>query len=199
MQLVVISKEDFFSDEADYINRLFEEGMTSFHLRKPNASIQEIQSLLSSIDSNFLKNISLHQYHSLAPDYGIKRLHFTEANRLNTSREQLDLLRKSGYTLSTSVHSMENLQDFTGLFDYIFYSPVFDSISKSGYKSNLPANFKVNDEYQSIQTIALGGINSLNIKLVKEMKFNGAAVLGSLWQNPENAVSEFLKLKECYQ
>ena len=68
--------------------------------------------------------------------------------------------------------------------DYVFLSPIFDSISKVGYHAafapdllNRAAEEKIIDR----KVIALGGINAENIELVKQWNFGGVALLGDIW------------------
>ena len=199
MRLVVLSNETFFPAEAKLVNQLFEQGLSCFHLRKPNASCPEIAKLLDEINARFHPFISLHQCHEIAPNYGIKRLHFSEQSRQNLSASHWESLKKNGGTLSTSIHNLQNLPNVSNFFDYTFFSPVFNSISKEGYKGILTEDFKLPKGNTSSQIIALGGINSLNISLIKKLEFDGAAVLCFLWKKPENDLTEYKKLQTCCQ
>jgi len=199
MHLFVISNETFFPAEAKLVNQLFEQGLGCFHLRKPNASCSEIAKLLDEINERFHPLISLHQGHEIAHEYGINRLHFSEQSRQNSTASRWSDLKKNGSTLSTSIHNLQHLAGLSVFFDYTFFSPVFNSISKDGYKGVLTEDFKLIKGDLSTQIIALGGINALNISLIKKQNFDGAAVLGCLWQKPENALSEFRKLQTYCQ
>ena len=199
MRLVVISNETFFPAEAKLVNQLFEQGLSCFHLRKPNASCAEIAKLLDEINEKFHPFISLHQRHEIAHEYGINRLHFSEESRQSSSASRWDDLKKNGSTLSTSIHNLQDLPNVSGLFDYTFFSPVFNSISKEGYKGILTEDFKLTKGNLSAEIIALGGINSLNISLIKKLEFDGAAVLGCLWKKPKNALTEYKKLRNYCQ
>ena len=199
MRLVVISNETFFPAEAKLVNQLFEQGLSCFHLRKPNASCAEIAKLLNEINSRFHPLISLHQGHEVAHEYSINRLHFSEQSRQNSSASRWENLKKNGSTLSTSIHNLQDLPHLSNFFDYTFFSPVFNSISKEGYKGVLRENFKLAKDNIPSQIIALGGISSLNISKIKKHGFDGAAVLGCLWQKSENALAEFRKLQTYCQ
>ncbi|MGN6509625.1 MAG: thiamine phosphate synthase [Chitinophaga sp.] len=76
--------------------------------------------------------------------------------------------------------------------DFLLLGPVFDSISKAGYKgrhfSNLPRN-----------AIAIGGITPSNLEKLQQMGFYGAAMLGAIWQKPERAVEVFIKAKTSWK
>jgi len=113
---------------------------------------------------------------------------------MNTDLEKLIYQNGEGYVLSTSVHDLNILKTLIG-FDYIFFGPVFNSISKPGYKSNLPEGFRIVKNGIKPKVIALGGVEESNLDKVKEMNFDGVAVLGTIWNDPGHAISNFRKLK----
>ncbi len=195
MELVVISAPGEIADEAAIINRLFEAGMQRFHLRKPAWDATRLSDLLMRIDKLFHGQIALHQHHHLAGYFDIKGLHYKEQERINTSPEKLSLQKKQGYLLSTSAHDLEVLPSLR-VFDYSFFGPVFNSISKAGYSGIVPEQFYLDKKGINQQVIALGGINETNLNKVKAMNFDGAAVLGAVWNNPFEAVINFKKLKK---
>ena len=196
MKLLAISDPEFIPDEAEIINSLFREGLVCLHLRKPASTQSEMKELLSKIGTNFIDRIAIHQHHHLADQFGITRLHFTEKDRKLASEKSLEYLKSEGYLLSTSIHDRNEMSSLSTLFSYTFFGPVFDSISKSGYKSALPAEFFLGEEIKIIPVIALGGIDITNLEKVEAMNFDGAAVLGALWKNPPSASAEFKKLKD---
>lgn len=195
MELIVISDTDYVANEAEIINQLFEAGMRRFHLRKPGWDFKQLTGLLSQIDQTFHHDIAIHGHHEIAGQFNLKRLHYTERNRFNTEPEKLISQKGQGYELSTSVHDLDFLKSLRA-FDYVFFSPVFNSISKPGYQGGLPESFRLQKDDVKPKLIALGGVGNSNLNKIKEMNFDGAAVLGAIWSRPEQAVSNFKKLKE---
>jgi thiamine-phosphate pyrophosphorylase len=195
MELIVISSPSPVSGEARLINQLFQAGMQRFHLRKPDSDYATIRKLLSEIGSSFQERIALHQFQEIAPDFGIKRLHYPEAARRATPLQTLQKQREAGFTLSTSIHQVSS---FKGLqhFDYTFYGPVFDSISKTGYTGKVPEDFIWSKADQQTRVIALGGVDARNLGKLRQRGFDGVAVLGTLWNDPQHAVERFKQLKE---
>lgn len=196
MELIVISAPERIADEAQVINHLFEAGLTRLHLRKPGWDIDQLTKLLMQIDAACYPAIALHQHHQLAESFGTKRLHYTEQNRISTSAQTLKARAQDGYILSTSVHNVADIDNF-GLFDYVFFGPVFNSISKPGYNSTLPPGLNINKNAHNTKVIALGGVHKHNLNTVQQMNFDGAAVLGTIWCDPQQAVSSFLKIKKA--
>lgn len=194
MQLIVVSSAEDVADEPDIINALFNAGLCRFHLRKPLSSVQKVCALLNNVNPVFYHRIALHQHHEVAQTYGITRLHYTEQARKQTSPELLELQKAEGYKLSTSIHNMQLLPSLT-VFDYAFFGPVFDSLSKPGYQSCIGADFRLNKQSAQPEVIALGGVEAQHLPQLKTMRFDGAAVLGTIWNQPQKALQTFEQLK----
>ena len=199
MELIVISYPTFIVNEASFINRLFDDGLSILHLRKPESSEEEIGKLLKQIDSKYYSQIALHQHHQIAHEFGIKRFHFSVKNRNELFTDQLSKLKKENFILSTSVHSIEEYKQLDKLFDYTFFGPVYGSISKEGYIALNDQNFDCTTFQNHISVIALGGIHQGNVHSIEEKGFQGAAVLGAIWKKPENAIENFRSLKSELQ
>lgn len=192
--LIVISHSEVFTGEAAIIQQLFAEGLHCFHLRKPEAREEEVRELLDAVPAEYRPRIALHSFHHLADEYSVQRLHFTEQHR--RMRVHYTVLKEKGYILSTSVHDLETLQTLSTCFSYTFLGPVFNSISKKNYMGIAGKNFYIPDDLKALPVIALGGISSENISEVPDMNFDGAAVLGALWQEPERALDKFRLLQK---
>ena len=205
--LVVISSPTAVADEAIIINALFDEGLEVLHLRKPDYGKDEIRSLMEKIKPQYYNRIALHHHHELADDFGINRLHYSEANRPPNPQKGLQQplacieapLGGLGAFLSTSIHNVEDYKNLSSSFAYTFFGPVFDSISKVGYTSSLSGDFVFPVEPGLPKVIAMGGIDPANIQKAKEMKFDGVAVLGTIWSKPENSISQFKALQKAWE
>lgn len=194
MKLIVITHPDMLPDEAAIINQLFANGLARLHVRKPGGTEVELRALLTQIDPHYRDRIALHQHHVLAELFGISGLHFTESNRLVQAEQHFKALKNGGFTISTSLHDPADLEKLSHRFDYAFLGPVFDSISKKGYRSLLAADFKFEKHGFPGEVLAIGGIHTGNLKSAFSIGFDGAAALGTIWQNPENAVAQFRHL-----
>jgi thiamine-phosphate pyrophosphorylase len=197
MQLLVVSHPRMIANEAEVINALFDEGLELFHLRKPTASENELTELLQNINAGNYSKIAIHQHHLMAENFGIKRIHFSEANRLGTTEEKLKKWKAEKYVLSTSIHSINDHRSLSDNFSYTFLGPVFESISKPEYK---PASAELiqleEDKNRKIKIIAIGGITAEKIKMTEQANFDGAALLGTIWNDSINAIKNF---KKCLQ
>ena len=196
MSLCIISNPSPVANESLIINSLFTNGLEILHLRKPNGSVDEVAELILRIDAKFHHRIALHQHHKLSEQFEITRFHFTEESRKKIGVSEFEKHHSNGKTLSTSIHSMDEYKKLSSYFDYCFFGPVFNSISKKESKSIVKNDFILGEKTQT-KIIALGGINNDSIPTVKKMGFNGIALLGSIWQS-EKPVEEFNQIKETW-
>ncbi|MDJ1486203.1 thiamine phosphate synthase [Cytophagaceae bacterium YF14B1] len=196
MDLIVLSSPEAIEKEAQIVNALFEEGLSVFHCRKPQWSADQVVELIQGIALPYRSQITIHQHHELAKELGLQRLHYTEANRKAVIQTELSLRRQKGITLSTSLHQLSDYNTTAQQFDYVFYGPVFNSISKQGYTAVVSDDFRLPSR-QSTQAkrIGLGGIDETNIHQAVAYGFEGVAVLGTLWTQPQKAVQRFRSLK----
>ncbi|WP_445710222.1 thiamine phosphate synthase [Flavobacterium sp.] len=190
--MIVISNPIEIVNEINIIHSLFEEGMELFHIRKPNYSKEELRLFLSKINSSYYSKLVLHQRHDLAEEFQIKRLHFTEKEKLTKPDRFLKPVR----SLSTSVHSIEAFNGLTKAFDYAFLSPIYPSISKQNYVPTKNALEEIKKRTnQNTKLIALGGVSVENIEEVLTNGFDDFALLGTIW-NSKNPIENF---KICQQ
>jgi thiamine-phosphate pyrophosphorylase len=204
MELFLISTPDFFLNETDILLELMRMGNFIFHLRKPMATKEETDRFLASFPTGFHQRIVIHQHHFLKDAYGIRGIHLSGKKRAAFTRQEIVNLKKANptMTISTSLHTLNEVNDACGLFDYVFLSPVFDSISKKGYLAN-PELIQLKSIYTMIglknppcKVMAMGGITPSKLATVKEAGFDGAAVLGVIWEDahPLKKMSEFLEI-----
>ena len=189
MKWIIITSPEFLSGEAAFISKLFSQGLDLLHLRKPEASLEAYKQLLLQIPEQWHNRIVLHEHFELAEEY---KLHGIHLNRRCS-------VTPNAYhgSISCSCHTIEEVITQKDSKDYVFLSPIFDSISKVGYHAAFsPTSLKqaaienVIDE----KVIALGGITANNIPLVKEWHFGGVALLGDIWKRMSDPqVDEYLK------
>ncbi|MEH3113729.1 thiamine phosphate synthase [Pedobacter terrae] len=188
MELIVIAKPTFFKEECDLVNQLFEAGLSIFHLRKPAEDEAAHRKFMDGILPEYHPRIALHHFHELADNYNMKRIHHTESFRKESNNGE----SQANKILSTSLHQLEDLQ-LIHQYDYSFFGPVFNSFSKPGYKGIIPSNFLLEKQQTAPKVIALGGIGLAEIDLAKKMNFDGVALLGSIWNDPLQALTIFKK------
>ncbi len=184
--MIVITNPSAIANEISLIDSLFEEGLSLLHIRKPYFSEIEMTQFIHQIKPEYRSKLVLHNHHQLAENFEINRIHFSEKDRKNSF-----LVNTDHKIFSTSTHSIEDFNSLENDFDYAFLSPVFTSISKEDYhpKENLFEALKSRTNNKT-KVIALGGIDSENIKKTLENGFDDVAILGTIW-NHENPIKQF--------
>ena len=188
MKVLVITPEEAVDQELETCNRLLAEGLERLHIRKPHWKERELRKYIESIEESFRHKISLHQHHQLADEMGLGGIHFKSNENVT----------KSVRIRSKSCHSVEEIVDIEFDIDYVFLSPVFDSISKTGYKGRIELD-KLDCRQVKTRIVALGGINGNNIRMLHSCHFFGVAILGSIWKQntPEDRYKAYLMIKSA--
>ena len=175
MKLIAITKPYCENEEAAFIRRLFESGFDIVHLRKPEADINYCRVLLEKLTEEERKKIIVHDYHILYEEFSLKGIHINK--NITTLPEGYQGFK------TRSCHSLEEVKMYKNDFDYVFLSPIFDSISKVGYKSTFDENVLRKASEQGIideKVVALGGVTFDKLPFLKELNFGGVAMMGSL-------------------
>lgn len=190
--LIVITPEEDIANEAGFINQLFEAGLQLLHIRKPANSIQQTKKMLQSISPAFHPKIVIHSHYELLNNFELKGIHLPERVRKEGNISGLKNI------VSTSFHTLEDIKTEKMNFEYAFFSPVFQSISKQGYEPATKIE-KIKEFFKSntirVPIIALGGITGKNILQLPDIGFNGAACMGYIWKNA-NPLEQFEKLQK---
>ena len=198
-KLFVISSASCFEGEVALINALFDAGMQVFHFRKPVISAAAHSELLSGIDPEFHHKVVLHQFHERGFELGIHRFHFSERERHELSSREVALPADrvdctTNGVYSTSVHALVEDDELLKDYDYAFFGPIYDSISKKDYRAMELGDFKLPAHHKK-KLVAIGGIAPHNIERVFDMGFDKAAILGALWSKPAQTLDVFEQLK----
>ncbi|MDR3261735.1 MAG: thiamine phosphate synthase [Tannerella sp.] len=178
MKLICITSETVFGEEATVLNALFEAGMPTLHLRKPSATKDALKDLLSRVKDEYHSRIVLHDYFDLVQCFPLKGVHLNGRNPVCPQQKVS--------SVSQSCHSLESVRTSAKELNYVFLSPVFDSISKSGYHHAFTdRELQRGKEEGTIhaKVVALGGISPETVPLAAQYGFGGVAVLGALWGN----------------
>ena len=189
MKLIAITPPYFYRGEAQAIERALtaDGGYARVHIRKPDATESEMCALIDAIDPALRPRLTLHDCLSLAPELGAGGVHLN-------SRTQSAPEGWSGL-VSRSTHSLAEAQEAaaTGLYSYIFLSPVYPSISKPGY---FPP-FTLDDLRGRLPRgiYALGGVTRSRLDALEAAGFEGAAMRGAAWRreiDPEAFSLQFI-------
>lgn len=179
MKLIVITSPQFIGGEASYITSMLRKGIDLVHLRKPESLPHDCAKLLDAIPDELHRRIVIHYHHCLCTDYNLGGIHISPYHMSQA-------LPRYGGTVSRSCHSIDEIASFKSSYDYLFLSPIFNSISKQGYHGAFSASQLQEAQQKGIidnKVVALGGITANNLSIVKQLGFGGAALLGDVWQH----------------
>ncbi len=187
-RIVVITKPDFFEGEVEMLTALFRAGLQCLHLRKPKALAHEIEAFIEKIPKEFWGRIVLHDHLHLVTEYGLGGVH------LNSRVNELP----AGYRgqVSCSCHSFEEVKRYKKSCDYLFLSPIYDSISKEGYESAFTKKELIEAQHEGVideKIIALGGVSIDNLTELRGLGFGGVALLGDIWNREGDKIIDYFK------
>lgn len=182
--IIVITEPGHVSREAQKISALLNAGVDYVHIRKPQWSLREVRNLIEDIPYPYRKRLKLHGHFGLLDEYNLGGAH------LNS---RCPSAPPTAEALSISCHTIADTIGREGM-EYVTLSPVFDSISKQGYKSAFDLN-SLKTQISAKNVIALGGVTPDSIPILRDAGFYGAAMLGYVWKDVKtfiNEISEYI-------
>lgn len=176
MKIIAITTPKVIDEDAYIIKSLLDRGVDIVHLRKPESSIGDCRRLLSSLEAEYRARIVIHDYPELYYEFSLRGIHI--------NRNVVAL--PSGYNglKSRSCHSLEEVVRYKSEYDYLLLSPIFDSISKVGYRSTFNEDVLQRASTSGIidsKVIALGGVTLDKISYLKGLNFGGGAMVGAIY------------------
>jgi len=185
MQLIVITNEQPLKREHDLLHALFEQGLAVLHIRKPYYTLQELESYVEGINPSYYNRISVHRMPEVVERFPLRGYHFSydAFKKDNKDLQLINEFRQSNRLVSCSCHSVEDLDAAKEITDYQFISPLFDSISKTGYKAGIDLHeLSKFLSGHNTTTFGLGGIDEHAIPNLHNTGLKGVVVLGMIWK-----------------
>lgn len=184
---IAITPERPVDHESRKISALLSAGWDRVHLRHPAASRREMSEIIGRIDPRLHSRIVLHGHFGLTEEFNLGGLHLnSRCNSVPASYHG---------PLSRSCHSIDEVLASDRAMSYVTLSPVFDSISKSGYKASFTYADLMRLADSPVRVIALGGVSPETLPELDSLPFAGYAVLGALpWE--ENETQFITKAKD---
>ena len=176
MKLIILTKPTFFVEEDQILTALFEEGMEHLHLYKPNQEPVFSERLLTLLDDDYYRKITVHNHFYLREEYGLRGIH------LDNVTDELPY----GYrgTVSRTCRSLSVLADAKRRSSYVFLQNIFDSQSNPADKSTLTMDELREASRRGLidkKVYAMGGMKLDNIGMAKDLGFGGVVICGDLW------------------
>ncbi|MGM9712903.1 MAG: thiamine phosphate synthase [Prevotella sp.] len=191
----MITKPEIFTGETDIVNALFFNGLKRLHLRKPQTSETEMAEWIGHISLPFRQRIVVHDNFNLLRTMGLGGIHLNARHPDAPAWFTEEKESRACVTISRSCHTLDEVARWSETCDYIFLSPIFDSISKCGYHSGFTRESLEKAHKDGLfkkPTYALGGVSADNIQTIYGLGFAGAAVIGSLWQVEPTTVDNII-------
>lgn len=188
-RLIVITRPDFYAEEVEQIASLMlADSDFLLHLRKPEADAEAYRNVLRRLPEQILQRVTLGDHFELVDEFPVGGVHLSGRQKAYMGARRV--------RISKSCHSFEELADISA-YDYVFFSPIFNSISKQGYNAAFTAlELKNASDSQLIneKVVALGGVDEETLPLLSPFGFGGAAVLGTVWKS--FSIDRFKRLAE---
>ena len=201
MKLVLISPSEKKESEIPFLLNMFEQGLPTYHIRKTKYSTRQLRNFLAEIPEKYHNRIVIHTHHELAMKFNLKGIYISRSHKKRKTRTWFRMLwfklRKSELQVSATVRHTENISESESKYDYVFLSPVFDSLSGNFQAGFSEFNIKSALQNTKSKVIARGGITADKIQKAYELGFAGVAFYTSIWKT-KSPVQEFTKVKEKF-
>tara|TARA_B110000285_G_scaffold107507_1_gene122189 strand:- start:206 stop:850 length:645 start_codon:yes stop_codon:yes gene_type:complete len=202
MKLIVFSSHNGFHSEPKQVVRMFEHGLETLHLRKPDFSSKNLVEYLELIPSKYHDRIVIHSHHKLAKKFNLKGVHFSKVHRDKKYNTQLKYLifrlRFRNILTTRSCHKIHKLEENSNRYTYVFLSPMFESISKKSHSGLLSQHHIKNTLATKRHAVyALGGVEESKFKELNDLGFEGVALLGAIWDADQEPFNAYLSAIEA--
>lgn len=201
MELILISPSGRKDTELPYLLNMFENGLMTYHLRKTRFSTRELRNFIAEIPEKYHNRIVIHTHHELARRFNLKGVYISRSHKKRRYRTWFNLLctRMTGKKIlvSQTVRSIESMLDHHPLYDYVFLSPVFDSLSGNYQAAFTEGELRNVMKQTKYHTIARGGIHVGTIAEAHKLGFKGVAFYSGIWKK-EKPLEEFKKIRDKF-
>lgn len=189
MEIIVLSPENDYPGEMQWVVRLLAAGLQRYHLRKPGWGDAEVEAYLEKIPCRWRPKVVVHQCYRAVKKFKLGGWHCKDREDQLQSIRSLPQSVPSPTTLSRSIHHLDDLYGDLASWDYVFLSPIHRSISKANYgphwgATELETAIRRCKDLSDTKVYALGGVEPANIPDCTLMGFDGVALLGAIWSSP---------------
>lgn len=182
------------SGELKIVRSLFDCGLSTFHLRRPQWTATRYKAWIESLPKELRSRIVLHQFPQLVKKYNLGGFHLAPGTAVGVA---------AGLTATIS----GQCEDYAAMTAFgkrcrrLVLGPVFPP---EKYDVTIPR--RTVREYAATadywrnhggvgEVLAFGGITSANIRKCRKCGFDGVVVVGAVW-NASNPVSAFKNLRK---
>ncbi len=199
MNILVISPSKTKDNEIKIVKELFENGLDTFHLRKPKQSTKDLKNYIEQIPEFFHNRIVIHSHHNLARVFNLKGIHLTKQHLEHKWRLWVNLnlggLRNRNLIITQSKSTLAALYEPTEYkLNYVLLRPVFDSLTNTLQTGFHPTGVKAALEKVPYGLVIGGGINLITIKKCMDLGIENV-MLGSYIWHDEQPIQAFINMK----
>jgi thiamine-phosphate pyrophosphorylase len=189
MKIILYTSPVESANEIALISELFELGVDYLYIRKPELDDFSLVDFVEKIPEKYWHKCISNSL-IITKEFNLAGYHFTrdtvQKNELY-NQKILAWLHQNNKISSVSAHSIEEIQQYKNQFKHIIVAPVFKSISKENHEQKwdydlLKSTLKTSKN-SGATFFAVGGVQSENIQIIKQMHFNGIGILGAIWYN----------------
>lgn len=193
MKLVVITRPEYFVVEHLLIREFFNEGLDILYLRKNDGDTALCERLLGLLPDYCREKTVILDNFELKSKYGLMGIHLNN----NTS---IQIKKYKGY-VSCLCRSVDEVQIYKPEMKHVLVGPIFS------YNGNLSPQFNRQNLWEASdkglidsKVIAYGGITDKNAHELRDLRFGGVAVYGSLAErfNPITSM-DFKRVVEYFR
>lgn len=171
-----MTQPTFFVEEDKILASLFDEGLDSLHLFKPDSEPMYSERLLTLLPEEYRSRITVHDNYYLKEEYRLRGIHIDDESAP----------APKGYKghLSRTCRQLDRLKEAKKNSDYVILRYVFDSLTWSDHKASFTADALHEASRRGLidrHVFALGGMSLDTVRAVKDLGFGGVVISGDLW------------------
>ena len=198
MEIVLITSSKNDENEPELITKLFEAGLLTLHLRKPNFSTKQLTRYIEMIPKPFHNRIIIHSHHNLIFKFDLKGVHWTEVH-LERKFKKWWFLRKlrasnKKVVFTRSYHKLSevyNKEEFN--YEYYLLGTIFNNLTNEFYSGFYDQGVTAAIKTSGKQFVARGGINEATIEKAQQYGFRGVALNSQIWK-AESPFKRFIEI-----
>lgn len=183
-RIAVMSPMNDRNGEHRILFKLFENGLSAYHLRRPHWSASRCCSWIESVPAKWRSRIVIHQYPHLVRKYNLGGFH-------QLADGALPGVSGISGKISAQCEDFSDIQKIGKHCRRVMLGPVFPP---EKYDVTVPR--RTLGEYAAIaaywrkqggtaEVFAFGGVSAENIRLCREAGFDGVVVVGAVWDTSD--------------
>ncbi|HPH87200.1 MAG TPA: thiamine phosphate synthase [Chitinophagales bacterium] len=200
MQTIIYTPANNLGNEIEIISQLLDNGADYLYIYKPELDDFSLVDFVESIPERYWKQC-ISTSLIITKEFDLGGYHFTrdivQKNELYNEKI-LNWLSETNKISSVTAHNIDELKKYTVNFKHVVVSPIFPSISKENHSYDWDLEelkLTTHDSRLTTKLFAVRGVDETKISTVKNLNFDGIGLLGALWKEPENAITNFNQIK----